>query len=158
MIKLTETSMADRRANELIAAVADAAGLTQERIANGSGYTREHVSRVLSGQYAVPPEIASFLFRVTHDRRVLTAILGDQADELVYIPELTKDLGDLDPHVALASAQVAWGELQTSIARQDRTAAGVTRRRSAAESVARHLMAYLRRSRTALASTGSSAA
>lgn len=138
------TTMADRRANELLGSVIADAGLTHDQVADGSGYSREHVTRVLLGQYAVPPEIIAYVWRVTHDRRVITAVFGPEAADLTYLPELTRDLGDLAPHIALATAQVAMAELQHGIALGGKTVADAERRLTAAERAARHLFAFIR--------------
>jgi len=67
----------DTRTAELCREVIEAAGLTQDEVANGCGLSRSMVNRVLSGQYAPPPCLTRWLWQRTGDERVVTAVLGD---------------------------------------------------------------------------------
>lgn len=61
---------------ESLAAVLADARLTIEEVAEAAGIARSTVSRMLSGQFAIAPEVLKAVWGMTHDDRIARIVLG----------------------------------------------------------------------------------
>lgn len=74
------------RSNEVVAQVVADHGLSQAWICDATGLDSGFVSRVLQGQYSVPPAILSALWRRTKDQRIAHVALGEFEHILISLP------------------------------------------------------------------------
>lgn len=75
------------RTNEIVGQVMADHDLSQAWLCDQTGYDSGHISRVLQGQYSVPPAVLAALWMRTKDQRIARAALGEHQHLVLSLPD-----------------------------------------------------------------------